>query len=262
MDESIHQSILDTLSAKESTPFCLQRFEELFQKPLDKFNQEMELDWKEDSPEKLLIKGRGVIQLYTGSSLFRLLNPILVNQQVMMNLTSLNNKTMSPSFYPSLCFPSDDISVCCPVDAVLSDGTIIDIYISSRQMPEENLIRKLLYDFYLLATLYMPQICLKTEQSVRCDVLIRTTMPKLQVVQFTKKWQDFMRLLDFLYSVLSAIQNELFFPTPNILCSNHCAYKANCHPIIACPGLSPGSKNNWRENLYKSLDFYNALSDH
>jgi hypothetical protein len=241
LDRCLHRSLLDTLRQQESTQACLERFEESFHHPLNPDGTKRTIDWGEDTPDKLYLKGRGILQLYLATPLFQELDPLLVDVTVPYPICLDHEKK---KVYPlSLLLEKEGkLTIPCHIDALLRDGTMLDIRLSSRVLTDDFLAGELRGDLSSIAPMYLPGASLQPEQVIRYDLLIRTKQPKVQRIYLHKRYQDAFRALSYLYPILSAIQQELFYPTPNIHCANHCPFVTVCHRQFA--PVSP--VGNWR----------------
>jgi hypothetical protein len=225
MDFAIHEALIQTLQRGGSTLYCLSAYEQVFTRGKDQDGRDVDIDFKEDTPEKLLIKGRGILQLYTGSPWFRGLDLLHCHQKLTLHLQPWPEET--------LCFPCEEpsptsVAVICQIDAQLKDHSLLDLFVWSRLVLEEDYTRYLRFGLHSLALSYLQKLSTDQSRKVRSDILIKTIQPKIQVVQFVTTNEDEWCFLKNLYSIIKAIEEELFFATPNILCANHCDYKRNC----------------------------------
>jgi len=246
LDQCCHQTLLETLKQHESSPYGLSWFEDQFYHPTTPQGEKLLLDWGDDSPEKLFDKGKRVLTLYLASPFFLELDPLLVDVTVPIPLyRDVQKKTVYP--LSLMIDKPGSLTVPTSLDVVLREGTILQFRLSSRVLTEDFLAAEILADLSSLAPLYLPTIPLPEVQLFRGDVLVRSNLPKVQKLFFRKTYADTYRLLHHLYPILTAIDQELFFPTPNILCARHCPFLVPCHRHFRRETPSPQWRAQYRE---------------
>lgn len=226
----VHEAIALTIQQKQDTAFCLQTFESNFVNLRNYKDEEMVVDWREEDPEKLRKQGRGLIELYTQHPDYLAMDVLETEKPYTFHLKPSPDLT---TFIPCDRLEPENMTISCRLDAILANHQILDFKTSSRRYLDADVKAKLQFDLYAIAYyLNQPESfrsLLENETvSLRCDVLIKTIEPKIQILTLTKTSKDRERVLQNVYRICRAIEAELFYPTPNILCANYCSFKPLC----------------------------------
>jgi len=233
----VHEAIQLTLAArvrksKEAGPpfnesdYCQQAFAEKITDLRNYKGETLAIDWKEgETPEALKEKGRQLIDLYTKC-------PEFIEMDVRESERSIE-LLLSPDLERQtfrIAEPQDSnkVTVLCRLDAILADQTIVDFKTSSRAYLVDDVKQKIQFDLYAIALFADRFSNLDQNFKIRCDVLIKTKEPKLQIIEIQKTRLDRDIVLKEVFHLCKGIDAGLFYRRPNIFCNGYCAFKNQC----------------------------------
>lgn len=205
--------------------YTVSQFAEKFDHPTDFSGNEIEIDWKDDSPEKLRAKGLQMCSAYVYDPCFDTIKVKAIEEWVPLYVIEANDTFIS---VPELMPDQLTRTFRQRVDCILENDTIQDFKTSGASWDVFKVIDRLQFDMYAIA--YRKQFNVPNEQPVyiRCDVIVKTKDIKIQSFVVPKTYKDELRVLKYLKKMNDAIEAGMFYPTPNALCNNYCAYKDLC----------------------------------
>jgi|GEM_PF-4360264 len=194
---------------------------------LHKFrNRNIEINWQEEEPEIIEQEGLNLLKSYLISNEFK--NIEIINTEVEINIPfniDMSTKSISTvSFVEWKESEQDNNTIRCFIDAVLKDG-IIDWKTTKRKWTQDQVERSIQFVIYALAYSYLTG---QTEVPIQAHILISKKEPEIQILKTTKKQEDIESIKNTIFQIIKAINNEIFYPNPNMLCENYCDYKSLC----------------------------------
>lgn len=162
-----------------------------------------------ESRDGLAEKGRAMLQLYLEA--LNGTRPVAVEQFFELDLTDPETGEIF------------DLKLRGIVDLVEEDGTLVDLKTAGRSMPQEDVDRHLQLSTYALGSF------LKTGEvpKLRLDVLLKTSRPRLERYTTSRSVRELAWTANLVGEVASAIQAEIFFPSPSWRCAE-CEYFQHC----------------------------------
>jgi RecB family exonuclease len=110
------------------------------------------------------------------------------------------------------------------VATIDEQDVIIDHKTAKRSMSEGDVASDLQLTCYALA---YRNIFGAEENQLRFDVMVRNKTPKIQQLPTMRSQRDIDRFLKVIGYVSKAIENGIFYPTPNFMCAA-CGYRDRC----------------------------------
>jgi len=218
MGSAVHYGIEQTFKEKNNQAG--------YEAYLKKFRtQEKEINWQEEEPEAVEQEGLNLLKRYLVSSEFNNLKIIdtEININIIFRIEPENKRIVF--LYPLK--DSEELNsdkIICYLDAITQDG-IVDWKTTKKKWTQDQIERNIQFAIYALAYHYLSGLI---EIPIETHVLISKKEPELQVLKTNKTQEDFEKIKNVIYQIVKAIDNEIFYPNPNMLCENYCDYKSLC----------------------------------
>lgn len=187
-------------------------------------NKSIEINWQEEEPEALQSEGYNLLKKYLDSEEYR--NLAIINTEVEIYIPfdiDIPLKSITP-IYEWKESEKDHDKIHCFIDAVIKNG-IIDWKTTKRKWTQDQAERSIQFTIYAMAYSYLSG---QSEVPIETHVLISKREPEIQILKTTKTQGDFENIKNVIFQIIKAINNEIFYPNPNMLCENYCDYKSLC----------------------------------
>jgi len=187
--------------------------------------QEQEINWQEEEPQIVENEGLSILKRYLLSSEFNNLEILNTEVNININFKIEPDKKSINLFYPVK--DSEELNndkIICYIDAVIPQG-ILDWKTTKKKWTQDQVERNNQFAIYALAYSYLTG---QTEVPIQAHILISKKEPEIQILETKKTQEDFKITRQIIFQIIKAIQNEIFYPNPNMLCENYCDYKSLC----------------------------------
>ena len=187
--------------------------------------QEQEINWQEEEPEAVENEGLNLLKMYLSSETFKNL-PITQTEYEIFIPFDINERNKEIDFiYDFKRVDGPNNKVQCILDAIINKNGFVDWKTTKRKWTQDQVERNIQFNIYALAYFYITGT---TEVPIQAHILISKRDPEIQILQTSKNQDDFKTTKQIIFQIIKAIQNEIFYPNPNMLCENYCDYKSLC----------------------------------
>lgn len=215
MGSAVHKGI-ETAYNKQNNQAGIEEYLKSFRA------QDQEINWQEEEPINVEKEGLNLLQVYLESKTFKNLKILNTEYEIFIPFSIAENLKTIQFIYDSDTQDSNKIH--CILDAATKNG-IIDWKTTKRKWTQDQIERNIQFNIYALAFLYLNG---QQEVPIQAHILISKKEPEIQILETKKTQEDFKITRQIIFQIIKAIQNEIFYPNPNMLCENYCDYKSLC----------------------------------